>query len=484
MIIKVCGMRDSRNIQEVSALAVNWIGLIFYERSPRFIGQSPTKQWTVDSGQLTVKYRLSQLSTVNCQLSTKKVGVFVNATIESMMETASAYKLDYLQLHGNESPEDCHTLQKRGYSLIKAFPIASKEDFKKTKEYEGRVEYFLFDTRCEGYGGSGKRFDWSILTEYKGETPFLLSGGIRPENAEAIRNFRHPRFAGIDLNSGFEIEPGLKDIDKLKNFIQQILHLTVMNRITNLFQTQKDGILSVYFTAGYPNLNDTASILKALQAKGIHMVEVGIPFSNPMADGPVIQEAATQALRNGMSLPLLFEQMQEIRSEIQIPIILMGYLNPIMQYGFEKFCASCVEASVDGMIIPDLPYADYISDYKEIADRHDLKMIMLITPETSEERIRLIDAHTSGFIYMVSSAATTGAQQDFNEQKQAYFRRLNAMNLQNPRMVGFGISNNATFEAATAHSSGAIIGSKFVQLLKSEATPAEAVDKLLEALKQ
>ena len=227
MIIKVCGMRDSRNIQEVSALAVNWIGLIFYERSPRFIGQSPKKQWTVDSGQLTVKYRLSQLSTVNCQLSTKKVGVFVNATIESMMEKASAYKLDYLQLHGNESPEDCHTLQKRGYSLIKTFPIASKEDFKKTKEYEGRVDYFLFDTRCEGYGGSGKRFDWSILTEYKGETPFLLSGGIRPENAEAIRNFRHPRFAGIDLNSGFEIEPGLKDVDKLKNFIQQILHPAV-----------------------------------------------------------------------------------------------------------------------------------------------------------------------------------------------------------------------------------------------------------------
>ena len=159
-----------------------------------------------------------------------------------------------------------------------------------------------------------------------------------------------------------------------------------MNRITNLFQTQKDGILSVYFTAGYPNLNDTASILKALQAKGIHMVEVGIPFSDPMADGPVIQEAATQALRNGMSLHLLFEQLKEIRSEVQIPIILMGYLNPIMQYGFEKFCASCVEAGVDGMIIPDLPYADYISDYKEIADRHDLKMIMLITPETSEER--------------------------------------------------------------------------------------------------
>ena len=161
----------------------------------------------------------------------------------------------------------------------------------------------------------------------------------------------------------------------------------------------------------------------------------------------------------------------------------MGYLNPIMQYGFEAFCQSCVEVGVDGMIIPDLPYADYMADYKAIADRYDLKMIMLITPETSEERVRLIDAHTSGFIYMVSSAATTGAQQSFNEQKQAYFRRINAMNLRNPRLVGFGISNKATFEAAASNSSGAIIGSKFVQLLKSEPTIAGAVDQLLEALK-
>lgn len=257
-----------------------------------------------------------------------------------------------------------------------------------------------------------------------------------------------------------------------------------MNRITNLFETKKAGILSVYFTAGYPQLNDTATILRELEAKGVNMVEVGIPFSDPMADGPVIQEASTVALRNGMSQRLLFQQLKEIRQTVQIPIILMGYLNPIMQYGFEAFCQSCAEVGVDGMIIPDLPYADYIADYKAIADRYDLKMIMLITPETSEERIRLIDAHTSGFIYMVSSAATTGAQQSFNEQKQAYFRRINAMNLRNPRLVGFGISNKATFEAAAANSSGAIIGSKFVQLLKSEPTIAGAVDQLLAALKQ
>ena len=224
-----------------------------------------------------------------------------------------------------------------------------------------------------------------------------------------------------------------------------------MNRITNLFNTKKDGILSVYFTAGYPALDDTTKILKELQAKGIDMVEVGIPFSDPMADGPVIQEAATQALHNGMSLRLLFDQLKDIRKEVRIPIILMGYLNPIMQFGFEAFCRKCVETGVDGMIIPDLPFADYMADYKAIAERYELKMIMLITPETSEERIRLIDEHTDGFIYMVSSAATTGAQQSFNEQKQAYFRRINGMGLQNPRLVGFGISNKATFDAAAAN---------------------------------
>lgn len=257
-----------------------------------------------------------------------------------------------------------------------------------------------------------------------------------------------------------------------------------MNRITNLFETKKNGILSVYFTAGYPQLDDTVTILKELEKKGIDSVEIGIPFSDPMADGLVIQEAATQALRNGMSLHLLFDQLKDIRKEVQIPLIFMGYLNPIMQFGFEAFCKKCVEVGVDGMIIPDLPFADYMADYKETADRYNLKMIMLITPETSEERIRQIDEHTSGFIYMVSSAATTGAQQSFDEQKQAYFRRINAMKLRNPRLVGFGISNKATFDAAASNSSGAIIGSKFIQLLKSEATAAQAIDKLLDALKK
>lgn len=255
-----------------------------------------------------------------------------------------------------------------------------------------------------------------------------------------------------------------------------------MNRIHTLFQTKQNGILSVYFTAGYPNLNDTTTILKELQQKGINLVEIGIPFSDPMADGPVIQQSSTIALRNGMSLRLLFDQLRDIRNEVSIPLILMGYLNPIMQYGFENFCKSCAECGIDGVIIPDLPFADYLANYKETADRYNVKMIMLITPETAEERIRLIDEHTDGFIYMVSSASTTGAQQSFTEQKQDYFRRINSMQLRNPRLIGFGISNKATLDAACANASGAIIGSKFVQLLGHEATPALAVDKLLDAL--
>jgi len=255
-----------------------------------------------------------------------------------------------------------------------------------------------------------------------------------------------------------------------------------MNRITTLLNTKKTGILSIYFTPGYPQLNDTVRTLKALQAKGVDLVEVGIPFSDPMADGPVIQESSTQALRNGISLSLLFKQLKDIRKDIHIPLIFMGYLNPIMQYGFERFCQVCVSTGIDGVVIPDLPYADYMADYKEIAEKYDIKVIMLITPETSEERIRQIDDSTNGFIYMVSSAAITGAQKTFDEQKQAYFRRINAMNLKNPRLVGFGISNKETFEAANSNSSGVIIGSKFIQLLKSEGSPEAAMDKLIKVL--
>lgn len=231
-------------------------------------------------------------------------------------------------------------------------------------------------------------------------------------------------------------------------------------------------------------MESPATIIGELQQQGIDLIEIGIPFSDPMADGPVIQEAATRALRNGMTLRNLFDQLTGIRNQVTIPLILMGYLNPIMQYGFENFCRQCAATGIDGMIIPDLPFADYMQHYKAIADRYDLRIIMLITPETSDERIRLIDQHTDGFIYMVSSASTTGAQKTFDEQKQAYFKHINGMNLKNPRLVGFGISNKATFEAACQNASGAIIGSRFVQLLEQSDTPRQAVSELLDALKK
>ncbi|MBD8348432.1 tryptophan synthase subunit alpha [Dysgonomonas sp. HGC4] len=257
-----------------------------------------------------------------------------------------------------------------------------------------------------------------------------------------------------------------------------------MNRIKQLFEAKQKNILSIYFTAGFPNLNDTVNVIKELEANNIDLIEIGIPFSDPMADGPTIQASGTIALRNGMTLSKLFDQLKDIRKEVSIPLILMGYLNPIMRYGFENFCQKCQEVGVDGAIIPDLPFDDYLKEYKPVADKYNIKVVMLITPETSDERIRLIDEHTDGFIYMVSSAATTGAQKSFDNSKQAYFKRINGMNLKNPRLIGFGISNKATLEAAQANASGAIIGSKFITLLQNSSNIKEAVSDLIECLKE
>ena len=259
-----------------------------------------------------------------------------------------------------------------------------------------------------------------------------------------------------------------------------------MNKINQVFATRGDRkLLSLYFCAGTPSLDSTADIIKAMQRRGIDFVEVGIPFSDPLADGPVIQTAATKALKNGMSLRTLFGQLQSIKDEIDIPLILMGYLNPILHYGIETFCQSCVEAGVSGMIIPDLPFKDYQETVKPIADRYNLRVIMLITPETSEERIRFIDDNTDGFIYMVSSASITGTQNSFDEEKQAYFRHINSMSLRNPRMIGFGISNRQTLESAQNNAAGAIIGSKFVALLNEANGDADkAMDNLYNALEK
>ena len=256
------------------------------------------------------------------------------------------------------------------------------------------------------------------------------------------------------------------------------------NRIQTLFSQKSRNILPLYFCAGHPTLASTPEVILTLQRRGIDMIEVGIPFSDPMADGPVIQNAATKALQGGMTLRTLFNQLESIHDEVHIPLILMGYLNPIIQFGIEAFCARCVEAGVSGVIIPDLPFKDYLETVKPIADRYDLRVIMLITPETSDERIRFIDEHTNGFIYMVSSAATTGAQREFDKQKQTYFNHVNSMALHNPRMIGFGISNRQTLESAQANAAGAIIGSKFVSLLDQTGNADRACDLLFEALRR
>lgn len=253
-----------------------------------------------------------------------------------------------------------------------------------------------------------------------------------------------------------------------------------MNRLKTLLEKKNNNLLSVYFTAGFPRLDSTTEIITELCRGGADIIEVGIPFSDPMADGPVIQHSGTVALRNGMTLRLLLDQVEEARAKNpDTPFVAMGYLNPIMQMGAEAFFKRAKEAGIDGVIIPDLPFATYMSDYKALSEKYNLPVIMLITPETSEERIRLIDEHCDGFIYMVSAASTTGARDRFTAPQLDYFKRIDGLELKHPRLIGFGISNKTTYDEACRYSSGAIIGSQFIKLLESEPNPAEAVAALL-----
>lgn len=240
-----------------------------------------------------------------------------------------------------------------------------------------------------------------------------------------------------------------------------------MNRIDQKFQEDKK-LLSIYFSAGHPNLEDTVPILKNLQAAGVDMVEIGLPFSDPLADGPTIQESSTKALQNGMTTDKLFAQLENIREEISIPLVLMGYFNPMMQYGIEKFCQRCETIGIDGLIIPDLPVDVYHEQYKKLFDQHGLYNMFLITPQTTEKRIRYIDDVSNGFIYMVSSASVTGAKNTFGTTQTSYFERIAAMQLTTPTVVGFGISNAETYTAATTHSRGGIIGSAFIKFLEEK----------------
>ncbi len=253
------------------------------------------------------------------------------------------------------------------------------------------------------------------------------------------------------------------------------------NRINQKLQGNKK-LLSIYFTAGYPNLDDTAKIIMELEESGVDMIEIGLPFSDPLADGPTIQTSSTRALENGMTSEVLFDQLKEIRNSVQIPLIIMGYFNPILQYGVEKFCAKCSEVGIDGLIIPDLPVDVCGENYKKIFEKHGLINIFLITPQTMEERIRYIDEISSGFIYMVSSASVTGAQKEFGKGQTDYFKRIQQMNLKNPQIVGFGISNQETFETATQYAKGAIIGSAFVKFI--EENPVEKIPEFIQTIRK
>lgn len=237
------------------------------------------------------------------------------------------------------------------------------------------------------------------------------------------------------------------------------------NRLTNLFAQKQDNLLTIYFTAGYPSLNQTIEVAEATAKSGADIIEIGMPFSDPIADGETIQQSNQKALNNGMNLQLLFEQLQHLRKEVQVPVLLMGYLNPVVQFGLEKFCQQAAAVGIDGLILPDLPMEEYEEIYRPIFEQYNLSNVFLITPQTSEERIRKIDELTNGFIYMVSSASTTGKTGAISEEQVAYFERIAQMNLKNPRLIGFGISDKTSYDKACANANGAIIGSAFIKAL-------------------
>jgi tryptophan synthase alpha chain len=255
-----------------------------------------------------------------------------------------------------------------------------------------------------------------------------------------------------------------------------------MNRIQYLFNTKKERVLSIYFTAGFPELEDTLPIMEAIQAGGADIIEIGVPYSDPIADGPTIQDSNLIALENGMSLKKLFDQLKGFRAKIHLPVVLMGYLNPIMQYGMEAFCKKCKEVGVDGLILPDLPMQQYQDEFKELFEEYGLFNTFLISPQTSEKRIREIDQNSNGFIYMVSAHSITGARTGISEEQIAYFERVKAMNLKNPRLIGFGISDSETFTTASNYSNGAIIGSAFIKKVKDAKNLSEDIQEYIQSV--
>ena len=255
-----------------------------------------------------------------------------------------------------------------------------------------------------------------------------------------------------------------------------------MSRIRNLFQNKGNNILNVYCTAGYPQLDSTLEVMKALQENGADIIELGMPYSDPLADGPVIQQSSSIALANGMTIKKLFTQLKDLRKDISIPILLMGYMNPVLQYGFEKFCADAASVGIDGLILPDLPEYEFETEYGEIIKRHGLDFIFLVTPETSEQRVKKLDELSTGFLYAVSSSSTTGSNKNMTDVK-SYLQKLKGLNLKNPVLVGFGIKDKSTFEAACKHTNGAIIGTAYIKALGGPGNIADITRKFLEGIK-
>ena len=241
-----------------------------------------------------------------------------------------------------------------------------------------------------------------------------------------------------------------------------------MNRIDKLFLNKKNNILSIYFTAGHPALDSTATIISALSDAGVDMIEIGMPFSDPIADGPVIQKSSHTSLINGMDLRILFNQLKDIRKKIDIPLLMMGYLNPVISYGIENFCAMCQKIGIDGIILPDLPLDIYLEEYKSIFEKFGLYNIFLVSPQTSDERIRKLDESTKGFLYLVAASSITGMRDSFDSYQEEYFKRVNGLNLKSPKLIGFGISNSSTYQQACKYANGAIIGSAFVKKLEEQ----------------
>ena len=255
-----------------------------------------------------------------------------------------------------------------------------------------------------------------------------------------------------------------------------------MNRLSNLFKEKSNNVLNVYCTAGYPQLGSTLEVMKALQENGADIIELGMPYSDPLADGPVIQQSSTTALANGMTIIKLFEQLKDMRREITVPVILMGYMNPVLQYGFEKFCADAAAVGIDGLILPDLPEHEFESEYGAMIKKYGLDFIFLVTPETSEVRVRKLDKLSTGFLYAVSSSSTTGSNKNMVDVN-AYLQKLRALNLKNPFLVGFGIKDKASFETACANANGAIIGTAYIKALAGAGKVADITRKFLETIK-